>query len=445
MSDVAGIVLHSILKDPKNVSDIWPKLKLQYFNASYSDIFTAITKYYNKFNAIPSFETLEITTRNESLVKKIRALSLLEVSDDIDINIALEALIDQFTQEEILDKLSSYVDNITSYDSRESILKLSNIVIDIEDKVAHSEEVVLMNDILMMDEEELLNRVPLGLNNSWDANTGGMALTELLMIGGHRGSGKTVMACNITTNQYVNGNVCLFFTIEMRAPEINGRLMSILSGVSNKNIKNQTCNKEELEKIAKVRSEFFIDSEEVFQDYIVHKNYIKFEKELISSKSLNPDNQIIIVDNETLTLTDIDVNIQKAKAKHGDKLKVAVVDYMNQVITDDLYDWKEQIIVSKKLKELAAKHGILMVTPYQTDTEGKARFSRGILIPPDVAMILEGKEDHLHCKSTKTRGMSAFEFNAPIDWETLKISSKDYIPKVEESEGENARDLNNGS
>ena len=91
MSDVAGIVLNSILKSPEEVLEIWPKLKFQYFDSSYSEIFLAITKYYNKFDTLPSFETLGMTVRDNSLSRKVKALSLLEVSDDIDLNIAVEA------------------------------------------------------------------------------------------------------------------------------------------------------------------------------------------------------------------------------------------------------------------------------------------------------------------------------------------------------------------
>ena len=81
----------------------------------------------------------------------------------------------------------------------------------LEERTDTSEEVFLMNDIYIFDEAELHNKIPLGLNNSLDAMSGGMALSELIMIGGHRGSGKTVAACNVTTNQYGQGNVGLIF------------------------------------------------------------------------------------------------------------------------------------------------------------------------------------------------------------------------------------------
>jgi replicative DNA helicase len=446
VSDVAGIVLNSILKNPDEMLDVWPKLKLQYFNSNYSEIFAAITKYYNKFNALPNFQSLEMTVRDSNINKKIKALSLLEVNEDIDIHIAVEALIDQYTQEEILNNLSKYVDKITHYDSSESILKLSEIVMHMEDVVDHSEEDFLMSDLPLMEEEELKTKIPFTLNNTLDANTGGIELTNLVMIGGHRGSGKTIAGCNIACNHYNNGGVTMFFTIEMRAREINWRVMSILSGVSNKNIKNHTCTPEELDAIAKTRAEFFLDSENVYNEYLIHRNYLTFEKDLVSSKVLKPDNQIIIIDNPTLTLSEIDAKIQKYKTKHGDKLQAVVVDSINKLVNIDKYDWKHQIENADKLKDFAAKHNVLMISSYQTDTSGEARFAKGILDSGDYAMNLTNNGEYMTFESQKTRGTPAFKFNAPVDWSTLKISQQDAVINEEgdtkDKSEETARDLN---
>lgn len=440
MSDVAGIVLYSVLENPEEVLDVWPRLKLQYFNSSYSEIFASITKYYNKFNALPNFQSLEMTVRDSNISKKIKALSLLEVSDDIDIHIAVEALIDQFTQEEILNGLDSYVDKITHYDSSESILKLSEFVMHMEDLVDHSEEIVLMDELFLMDEEELHRRVPLMLNNTLDATTGGMELTNLVMIGGHRGSGKSLTACNIACNQYKRGDVALFFTIEMRAREINQRIMSILSGVSNTALKNQSCTPLELEAVASVRKDFFVDSEEVYRDFLQHKDYRKFEIDLVKAKKLKEDNQIIIVDNHAMTLSDIDLNIQKFKTKYGDKLKTVVVDHVNEIVVTDKYDWKSQIALSKKLKDFAAKYDILMVTPYQTDKTGEARFAKGLLDSADIAINLVNNTEYITFSSQKTRGMPSFEFHAPIDWTSLRISPEDAVVKEDDEGKEKARE-----
>ena len=439
MSNVAGIVLYKVLADPDASIDIWPRLKLYYFNTEYSQIYVSISKYYNKYNKLPSFEDLKITLRDESLLNKIRALELLSVSEDIDSEIATEALTDQYTQEETLDQLSTFVDKIVQYDTIEVKQKLAEILLVLEERTDNPENVFLMNDIFVIDEEEIHNKVPLGLNNTLDARDGGTALTELIMLGGYRGDGKSVLACNVTINQYLQGNVGLYFTIEMRGREIFNRFMSILSGVNNSNIRKMDCDNLQLGKLASVRSDMFMDAEEVYEDYIKHKDYEKFEIELIRSKKLKTDNQLIIVDNQNLTLADIDMNIQKFKNQFGNKLKTVVVDYVNQINIPDIYDWKPQIMLSNKLKEFARKYEIIMVTPYQIDKAGEARFSKGILDKADVAMILKKHDEYINIKSTKTRDIAPFEFNAPVTWNTFAMSPLDAV--IDEAVGEDAQEI----
>ena len=71
---------------------------------------------------------------------------------------------------------------------------------------------------------------------------------------------------------------------------------------------------------------------------------------------------------------------------------VIIVDYINQVKRSSLpsrtggqqYDWTEQIEVSKALKSMAQEYDCtVMISPYQTDASGEARFAKGILDAAD--------------------------------------------------------------
>ena len=436
MSDVQGIILHNILKDPSSSIEIWPKLKVYFFNSDYSQLYITIYKYYNKYQKLPSFEELKITTREEALINKIRALELLSVPEDIDNLIVVEALVDQFTQNETLDKLLEFLDKLPTYDSLEIKSQVAELLQHLEERTNNAEDIILMNDVFVIDAEEVHNKIPLGLNNELDAKTGGMALSELIMIGGHRGSGKTIVASNVIANQYTHGNVTIIFSIEMRYREIFNRIISILAEVDNTRLRRMCCTPDELDRIAIVRSGMFVDSEEVYEDYKKHKDYEKFEIDLLRSKKLKPDNQIIIIDNQNLTLADIDMNIQKFKNQFGDRLKTSVIDYVNQIDIPDIYNWQSQIMLSKKLKSYARKYDMVLVTPYQTDKSGEARFAKGLLDAADVAMNLEAHDKYINFKSTKTRNIAPFEFNSPTDWTTFKMSPLDAILETEENKKE---------
>ena len=132
------------------------------------------------------------------------------------------------------------------------------------------------------------------------------------------------------------------------------------------------------------------------------------------------------------------MNIQKFKQKHGDKLKSVVVDYVNQIQTPDIFDWKNQISLSKGLKKIARKHDIVMVTPYQTDTTGEARFAKGLLDAADVAANLEATDDYITFTSTKTRNIAPFQFNSPINWDTFALEATDAV--IDTGDGEKVDD-----
>lgn len=432
-TSIGGIVLHKVLNDPHSSLEVWTKLKLSFFGAEFTSIFSEITRFYNKHNFLPTFEELRITVRNKILLNNINALQALEVPEEVELELAVEALINEFTQNETLNKLDSFVEKITLYDTEEIKENLAQILLHLEEKTHISEEIVLMSDINLIDEEDMSNRIMLGINNTFDASTGGVPPTELIMPGGMRGSGKSIFCNNIVNNQYEQGNVGLYFSIEMRAREVITRSISSLAGVSHAKLRLGKLSTEEFDKVALVRKNMFMDSDDLYSEYLTDRNYKKLDSLLIKTKQLKPTNQIVVVDNQRLSLVDIDMNLQKFKAQFKDKLQVVVVDYVNQIEIEDIYNWKSQISLSKGLKNLARKYDVVMIAPYQVDKTLEARFSKGILDAADIALVLTPHSDYINFKSTKTRNIPAFEFNTPMDWSTLKMYPTDYaLPESEE-------------
>jgi len=228
--DIGGVVLQRILLEPETSLDIWPKLKLSFFGTEYTSIFSEINKYYIKFSKLPSFDELDIGIRNALIKNNVAALRNIEAPTDIDLNIAYEALLNEYTQKEALTKIDTLIDKITLLDSSDIITEMSSIVMYLEEKTHTSEEIFLMSDLILVDKEEISSRIMLGLNNSHDAEIGGFGTDDLILIGGGVGQGKSVVSCNIAINQYLQGNVVPYFSIEMRARSVYNRLMSAMSG-----------------------------------------------------------------------------------------------------------------------------------------------------------------------------------------------------------------------
>jgi len=348
---------------------------------------------------------------------------------DVSAEVALDALIDQYTQNETVKLLDKFVDKLPLYDTNEIKESLATIALTIEEKTHTSEKVFTMADMMMFSHPEDLEkeRVYLGLNNSFDSVLGGVARQELVLIGGKRGSGKSIASSNLFINQYESGNSSIYFSIEMTAKETMERNLSILANVNLQNLKQHKLTDDELLRVVKARAEMFENSSDLVSEFMRHRDRFKFEETLVRNCILKPDNQMIIVDDRDLTLSSIDLHIGKAKAKFGDKLKLVVVDYLNQIAIEgtDIYDWKPQIEVSKKLKNLARKYEIVMVSPYQIDATGEARFAKGILDAADIALTMEAHDKETNAisfETTKIRGGREMAFTCPIDWDTLRIS-----------------------
>lgn len=434
MSDIGAIVLNKLLKTKS--LDAWARLKLQFLDSSYSSIYSIINKYYNTYNCIPDFEDLELFVRSGPLSRSVAALKDLEISEDLDLDFAVDILIDTYTQDETLKLIDKFIDGITLMSTQEVKDELATIALYLDEKTHTSESICTLNSISVFEELESQEhtRLATGLNNTFDGELG-VYRQELMLIGGKRGAGKSIVCANLVANQYTAGNTAVYFTIEMTAKEIFGRELSILAGVSYTNLRQNTLTYEEKLRLAKVRSQMFIDSDDCYLKFLEHKNLSTLERELISTKSLRPDNQFVIIDDRELSITGIDLHLQKLKAQFKDKLTVVVVDYLNQITVpgnpSSMYEWATQVFISKKLKEFARKYDVLIISPFQIDDDGNTRFAKGILDAPDIAINLdthEKSDNTISFNMTKIRGGSPIDFSSVMDWESLRIMPQDAMP-----------------
>lgn len=424
--EVSAVVLNKLLSEQD--LEVWSKLKLVFLDPAYSSLYTVISKHYEKYGAIPSFDDLEVSLRDGPASKTLATLRLTEVPE-VSAEVALDALIDNYTQSETIKLLDKFVDKLPIYDTNEIKDNLASIAMTIEEKTHTSEKVFTMADMMMFRHPDDVEkeRVYLGLNNTFDSVLGGVARQELILIGGKRGSGKSIASSNLFINQYEAGNSSIYFSIEMTAQETMERNLAILANVNLQNLKQGKLTDEEVLRVVKARAGMFQDASASVDEFLRHRDRYKFEEVLVRNFTLKSDNQMIIVDDRDLTIASIDLHIGKMKSKFGDKLKVVIVDYLNQIVLEgsSTYDWQPQIEVSKKLKNLARKYEVVMVSPYQIDATGEARFAKGILDAADIALVMEAHDKEKQAitfETTKIRGGKEMKFTCPIDWDSLRIS-----------------------
>ena len=366
----------------------WSVTHRQYLPTEYHGLYKIIDKHCEDFHKMPTIEDLKFEIRDSGTREKLYAIEAVEV--DADPHMLLEYLKNEYTQKEILDSLEDYVENSVAFENaQESVNHLHQIVLDIEDKVDLEDPQESMQRIELFEpEEDLAKYMKLGLNEEYDYEIQ-FSPRDLVMVGGRRGAGKSVICANIANAVYASGKSAMYFTIEMDSRSILQRCCSIATEVPFARLRTQNLSITEWEKVANWWAARYVDGQDRLKDYRIHRDFNKLHTSLKSQHELLPTQQLDVVYDPALTLSKIRAELDKKVKPLG--VGVIIVDYINQVKRSSLpsrggqYDWTEQIEVSKALKSMAQEYDCTVFSPYQTDASGEARFAKGILDAADAA------------------------------------------------------------
>ena len=422
-------------------ADTWSYLRKHYLPNEYHTIFSIIDGHSQKYHSVPTFEELKYEIRDSATQEKLLAIEAMEV--EAGPSMLLQYLKNEFTQKEILSSLETYIDHSISFeDAEESVSHLHQIVLDIEEKVELEQPQESMQRIsLFPAEEELDKYLPLGLNAAFDEEFK-FSPRDLILVGGKRGSGKSITCCNIANTVYETGKSAIYFTIEMDSREILQRCCSISTGVSHEKIRKRNLSMLEWEKVAAWWASRFVEGDDKYMEYKEHRDFDRLHYELKTSCELLPTQQLDVVYDASLTLSKIRAELDK-KIKSTMNVGVVIVDYINQVKRSNLpsragqYDWTEQIEVSKALKSMAQEYEVPVYSPYQIDATGEARFAKGILDAADAAFTIDTwkTEDAIMTfNCTKMRSGKMGTFTSFMDWDTLKIGPESALTPDEREE-----------
>lgn len=435
-----GLALKLLLENPD--LDAYSRLKPKFFSSHFSTIFTSISNFYIKHDRLPTEVELQIdNSRNTKITTSLLALSNL-VTDNITFDILVTVLEDEYTQTQTLIKLKRFLEEIPMLSSVDIIDALSLIPIELDEEVNRSDSITIGRELSVFRkvEDHLARFVELGLCRELDS-FGGIARQELLILGGRRGYGKSLMCCNIAAYQYQEGNIAPYFSIEMSGEEVNDRIMAILAHVELAGIRDQTLKGPELLKMAATQSMMFIDGMAEFEEYTSMHDYVPMFSKLSKRELVHP---LIIVDDRDLKLSTVDLTCTTLKNKYGDMFTMFIVDYINQIRVDgvhekDKLDWQAQILISTKLKNLTRKLDVAGISPYQVDDTGQARLSKGLLDAVDMALVIEKDESQLNFIVNKTRSLPIEEghkLRSYMDWRCVSLISDMALPEVIEDESE---------
>lgn len=440
--DLASALVKRVLEC--NDFDTWINVRKHYLPSEYHKLYEVINKHTDTYHKLPTFEELRFETRDAATLEKVYAL---ENSDEVDTEpfLLLDYVKNEYAQKEALFQFDKYIDNSLAFETaEETVQSIQQIAADLEMKVDIKDPSESMQKInLFESEEDLGNRITLGLNEEFDANYQ-ITTTDYVLMGGYRGAGKSITCNNVSRHIIETKNkVALYFSIEMEAIEVIQRDAAIATRIPFNKIRNKNLSVIEWEKIVEYWGGRFKNAEPHIKAYKDHRCFDRFHTAI--SKEDLADAYLDVVYDPHLTLAKIRNEVTK-RINQGLEIGIIIVDYINQVKLreagpgkQDQYDWKEQIYISTGLRRLAQELRIPVFSPMQIDASGNVRFAKGITDAATVVLNLDKLPQAYNVMAfnvTKMRhAPDELQVISVMDWNSLKIGPQSgQLPEIEEEE-----------
>lgn len=448
MFNVQAVVLKQLLtvEDGSQVALGLSRLKREHFTDAFSAIYVAIQNYYSTSGKIPTLDSLRLAAnRNVRLSQSLAVLDTIEVPD-VTLEETLDVIETEFAQDLTLRLFEKEVLNDLYALDKDSIVdRLNSLAMQVENEVGHSGVITNAYEIEIFKEKGSVNlAVSLGISNEFDIYSGGLQRTEVMYLGGYRGSGKSVVCSNMQVNQYEMGKVCPYFSLEMKDSEVLTRNLAIMSGVSALSLRSGKLSPEEVVQLLKTRASMFKGGLDEFHAYAakhtINEMSDGFELESRLRREFEEVTPMPIIYDPSLSIERMNGIVRGLINTYGiDNLELVVLDYLNQVrlgstSDHDMYDWKPQMVVAKQFKNMCADLEVAGVSPYQMDKNGEARMAKGILDSCDIAFTLNpakapkgntgsqrDPDGAIMFESTKVRSMDDLTVIPAINWECLRL------------------------
>lgn len=431
--DLQRLTLKRILETQSN--DLYSKSLNQYFTGVNRLLYDKIKAFYKANTRLPSKDEIVSMRKDTGLQEYLESQILSEHNscDAMSNEFLIAQLQDYFIRDETISFIDKLLGNLENLEKVEIVDQFQTHLLNLNHAIPHDDELYDVAELDFFPSEEDFKIFPSGLSSEFDATNGGFATQELILLGGRRGSGKSIISLNLAINRFLQGNTASFFTIEMRYKEVYDRVLSIISGVPFLDLFRNQLTPEQKITIAKAKFDNFYKESDVVVNLLGElkdtKDFKTFEKRVKIEKPELKENRLFLIDDESLTLNRIDHYNNMFSNKYP-AYNMSVVDYINIIKHDDQKDWKSQIIIADSLKSQSRKYDLTMISPYQIDATGEARFAKGILDSADRSFNFfpppenedRSLNNNITIHTTKMRNGKHMSFDVPMDWSCVKIN-----------------------
>lgn len=257
-------ILGTCIAYPESTAKVFETLKPQHFvKQEHQIIFSELIKLYSSGKG---YDVLILT-------KNLHASGKLEQAGGM-------YYVNQLTNNLIFnDKIESYIYIVLESFLRRSVHKMivdinlranneSNDIFDVinefslklqklgENTAVNSYEIIekIKDDVLYEASKAINEGIADGIKtgiSALDRQTNGWQKSDLIVLAGRPGMGKTSAAIQFGLNCALNNKTVMFFTLEMSSKQITSRVLSMISSVDVQKVNNKTMNKDEFREVVK--------------------------------------------------------------------------------------------------------------------------------------------------------------------------------------------------
>lgn len=267
------IVVASILLKEEHLLKCKDEINESFFYSKLLRVlYTLIISTYEKHHSIIVPQVLEkLLKKSDMSIDVRRKYAYLidrfqkKITTDIEFNVSLESVKENYLKRRLVDTLSYLSQKIETDDSNSLYSVLEDVVVDGK---------MILNNSLILNEGDIrdtterlrlydeIRKNPTkftGIASGFtdlDVLTGGLQKSELMIIAGRTGSGKSLMLLNMAYNAWVAGQNIVYFTLEMPKIQIERRFDSRLTATTFLKVKTQQITEAEAETLkAKIQEE----------------------------------------------------------------------------------------------------------------------------------------------------------------------------------------------
>lgn len=307
INEIEQKILGIVIKDSINSNIVFENIKPEYFiNRENEIIYRAI------FNLYKNNSFIDLNT----VIKEIRKsgdfgelpngkMYLSKICNltfgSIDLGTNVKLLIEDYFRRNLL-RLGNYVatkSEIEVYDPFDIISfvqsEINNLINNLPVNNIYDLKKI-KNDILTELYNSLNNSQTYGITTGLkrlDKQINGWQKSDLVILAGRPGSGKSTAAMNFAISSALNGNPTAYFSLEMSKEQLVGRLLSIVSEINSQDIIMKRLNEEQIKDLMN-RSKI-LDKMPLYIDESASLNTFEFKskaRKLIKDKNV----KLIIVD-----------------------------------------------------------------------------------------------------------------------------------------------------